>query len=78
MAFEPEIIDGIERRNILSPDPRKNLYEEDVQSRGRLPRVKREISRNHFNKFEDFIADVCDETYSHLVEYRLSKRRRLD
>jgi hypothetical protein len=78
MSLEPEITDGITRRNSLSPDPRKNLYDDDLHARGRLPQIKREISRNHFNKFEDFIADVCDDTYSHLVEYRLNKRKHLD
>ncbi len=78
MSMEPEYTDEIKSRNTISPDPRKNLYDEDIHRRGRMLPIKREISRNHFNKFEDFIADVCDDTYSNIVEHRLSKRRHLD
>ena len=78
MSLETELPNELTRRNILPPDPRKNLYDEDLHARGQQLPVKREIMRNRFNKFEDFIADVCDETYSSLVEYRLTKPRHLD
>ena len=75
MSMERELTDEIKTRNIISPDPRKNLYDEDMHRRGRMLPLKRVISRNHFNKFEDFIADVCDDTYSNIVEHGLDKRK---
>jgi hypothetical protein len=76
--MEPEYHDEINTRNTLSPDPRKDLYDEDLHVRGRMFPVKREIARNHLNKFEDFIADACDDTYSNIVKNRHNKRRGLD
>jgi len=78
MSREPDNDEDAMRRNELSMDPRKNLYDESLQSRGRPLPVRREISRNAFNRFDDFIADVCDDTYSNLVEYRLRKRSNID
>ncbi len=78
MSYEPEYTDEFTRRNSLPQDPRKNLYDESLHARDKQLPVRREISRNHFNKFEDFVADVCDETYSNLVKYRLNKRKHLD
>ena len=78
MSQEPDFTDESTRRNDLSVDPRKNLYDETLNTRPRMLPVKREISRNNFNKFDDFIADVCDDTYSNLVERRRRKRSNLD
>ncbi len=78
MSQEPEFTEESTRRNELSVDPRKDLYDEALHSRARSLPVRREISRNNFNKFDEFIADVCDDTYSNLVEHRLRKRKSID
>lgn len=78
MSLEPRFTDEFTIRNTLPQDPRKNLYDENLHLRNPQLPVKREISRNHLNKFEDFIAGVCDDIYSNLVEYRQDKRKQLD
>ncbi|MEX2683241.1 MAG: hypothetical protein Q6373_016825 [Candidatus Sigynarchaeota archaeon] len=78
MSQEPEFNEETTSKNELSMDPRKDLYDETLHSRARALPVRREISRNTFNKFDDFIAGVCDDTYSNLVEYRLKRRSNID
>ncbi len=78
MSLEPEYNDEINTRNTIPPDSRKNLYDQDLRLRDPMPLVKREIARTHFNKFEDFIADACDDTYSNIVKNRLNRRKNLD
>ena len=75
MSQGPDFTEESNKRNELSVDPRKDLYDEAFNSRARALPVRREISRNNFNKFDEFIADVCDDAYSSLVEHRLKKRR---
>ncbi|MBN2154293.1 MAG: hypothetical protein JW839_22755 [Candidatus Lokiarchaeota archaeon] len=78
MSQEPNSIDESTRRHGLSADPRKNLYDETLHARSSMLPTRREISRNNFNKFDEFIAGVCDEAYSSLVERRKRKRKEDD
>jgi len=73
VAFEPEMTDKSTMRNKLSSDPRKNIYNETIQTHETPPVKKTHIERNHLEEFEDFIADVATDVYKELFTEKKRK-----